>query len=376
MAQTSDIAGEAARPEDPKGVSTIELFFDLIFVFAVTRTSELLQADHSPAGSLMALVVFVPVFWLWVGTTMFANLSEVETVRGRAVFFAVALSGLAMALALPESYADRGLIFAGAYWWGRLVLLFAVRRHPLRRDFVTFPVGAFVTGPLLVVGALLPSQPRAWLWGLVAVVELAVPFVRRRQVARTPFHVGHLAERYGTFVIIALGETIVATGVAAAEEHDQWMALASAALGLAVCCGLWWTYFDLAAGAIERGLAAATVPIEIIRPVLSYGHLAFVAGIIGVAAGIGTAVREPLEPLAIDSAALVFGGTAIFLGAFGFTRWRLLHTLAVPRLTGACASCLLVLLAPHVPGLASLGALSLVLLAVNVADHHLFHPDR
>lgn len=218
---SADANRPPASPNDQeperRGVSTIELFFDLVFVFAVTRTSELLQEHHSWMGVAMAFVAFVPVFWLWVGTTMFANLTEVDNLRGRAVFFAVALSGMAMALALPEAYAHAGPLFAAAYWWGRIVLLLAVRHHRHRREFITFPVGAFITAPLLMVGAFLPETPRLGVWALAGLIDLATPLVLRRRVTGTPFNVDHLADRYGTFVIIALGETIVATGTAAAH---------------------------------------------------------------------------------------------------------------------------------------------------------------
>lgn len=168
-------------------------------------------------------------------------------------------------------------------------------------------------------------------------------------------------------MIIALGETVVATG--AALERTSTTALLALAAAFAVCCGLWWVYFDLAAGAIEDALEASHRKIEIVRTVLSYGHLCLVAGIIAVAAAIGTATREPLEHLHPDMAALLFGGTALYLATFGFTRWTLFRSVAVPRLCGALACLLLVLLSPHVAALWSLLALVAVLVAVNVGDH-------
>lgn len=137
----------ASDGEERSGASAIELFFDLIFVFAVTRTSQVLQDQDPWHGVLMAAIAFVPVYWLWVGTTTFANLSDVETTRNRIVYLGLALSGIGMALALPDAFADGGLLFALAYWIGRVVLLLAVARHPHRWEFITFPVGAFLTAP-------------------------------------------------------------------------------------------------------------------------------------------------------------------------------------------------------------------------------------
>lgn len=343
-----------------KGVSTIELFFDLIFVWAVTRTSELLQEDIAWLQVFRALVVFVPVCWLWVGTTMYANLTDVDNLRGRLSFFVVAFAGLGMALALPESFAEESTApwFAGAYWLGRLVLFAAVADHPRRREFITFPVGAFITGPLLMIGALVDAEWRLWIWGLAACIELVTPIIRRTLVAATPFATSHLADRYSTFVIIAIGETIVASGAAAGHHGIDWTEVVALALGFAVCCSMWWTYFDLASRAIDA-----------IRPVLSYGHLSFVVAIIAVAAGIGTAVQEPTEHLPLGIAALVCGGTALYLITFGFTRWQLACTLAIPRMTGAAACALLILLASALPAMGLLALLALVMLLVNVGDH-------
>ncbi len=115
---------EPSRPPGPpeKRVSWGELFFDLVFVFAVTETSTLLAQDHSVAGLVRALIVFVPVYWVWVGTSVQANLHDVDRPRLRLGIFAIALAGLFMALALPDVYGDRALLFAGSYWGARLVL--------------------------------------------------------------------------------------------------------------------------------------------------------------------------------------------------------------------------------------------------------------
>ncbi len=351
-----------------KKTTPLELFFDLVFVYAVTRSSELLQADHSAWGLLRAAVAFIPLYWLWVGMTMHANLHEVDVPKMRLVVFGVAASGLVMGLALPTAWEDQGLLFAGAYWAGRLLLWLAVHRSPDRAAFITFPIGAFITGPALVVGALLPGTPQLATWTLAAVLDLLVPLILRNRVAGARFHTDHLADRYSTFILIALGETIVATAIAATDDDITAPKLLTMAVAFVICCALWWTYFDLAAPAIERGLEAALVHIDLIRPVLSYGHLGFVAGIVGVAAAIGTAVRDPLTALHPDMAALLFGGAALYLATFGFTRWRLSHTVAVPRLAGAVACLLLAWAGQAVPAVWALVLLAAVQIAVIAGD--------
>lgn len=354
--------------ETEKKTTAVELFLDLVFVYAVTRTSELVQEDHTWLGVLRAVIVFVPVFWLWVGTTMHADLHDVDTWRGRPVVFLVAACGLVMSLALPGAWEHHALMFALAYWAGRLVLMASILRSPDRRSFVTFPVGAFLTGPLLVVGALLGEHLQLALWALVAVVDLAVPLVLRNRVVKTPFHVEHLAGRYSTFVIIAVGETIVATAAAAGEGPLTGLRLGTMGISFLVICCLWWTYFDLAAPAIEHGLHDADVAIDVIRPVLSYGHLAFTLGIIGIAAAVGDAVAEPAEHLHPDIAALLFGGAALYLATFGFTRRQLGKGLAVPRLSGAFACAVLAVLAPAMPAVWSLVLLAVVQFGVIAGD--------
>ena len=354
---------------EEKKVTWLELFFDLVFVFAVTRTSELVQDDHSWPGIVRAVIVFVPVYWAWVGTTMHANMHDVDTVRGRLGVFGVALCGLVLALALPTAWEETAMLFAAAYWAARIVLLLAIQGLPHRSAFGTFTVGAFVTGPAFVVGALLPDTARLLVWGLAALTDLGVPYLLRRRLASAPFEPGHLSERYGTFVIIALGETVVATGTAAAEHHLDAVRLAAMAAAFVVCCGLWWVYFVFSSRAIHDALESASARIEIIRPVLSYGHLGLVGGIIAIAAAIGHAVAEPDAALHLDVAALLFGGAALYMVTFAANRWRMFHTLATPRLIAAAVFVAAIALAPHVPAIWTLAALGVLLIALNVIEH-------
>ena len=352
-----------------KRVTWLELFFDLVFVFAVTSASELVHRDHSWLGVCRALTVFIPVFWVWVGGTMHANLHEVDTVRGRLGMFAVAFCGLVLGLSLPGTFEGTAVWFGGTYWAARLGLLLAIQGLPHRAVFTTFTVGAFLTGPLFVVGALLPSAARTVVWAVAALTDLSVPFLMRKRLSSAPFEASHVAERFGLFVIIALGETVVATGAAAAEHELDALRLAALAAAFAVCCGLWWVYFVFSAPAIHRAIESSTARIEIIRPVLSYGHLVLIAGIIGVAAAIGTTVRNPGKPLHTDVAALLFTGACVYLGAFAFTRWHMFHTLATPRLVAAAACLGLIALAPKLPAVASVAMLAVLLIVLNVVEH-------
>jgi low temperature requirement protein LtrA len=159
--------GEAAAPE--KRVSWAELFFDLVFVFAVTEVSSLVERDPTWGGALRALIVFVPLYWAWVGTTIQANLRDVSTPLRRMAVFAIALGGLFMALAVPEAYHSRALLLACAYWATRLVLGLVLAGGGVRvvRQINPITVSMVVTGPLLVVGALCHGSVREGVWGLL-----------------------------------------------------------------------------------------------------------------------------------------------------------------------------------------------------------------
>lgn len=352
---------------DERKVSWVELFFDLVFVYAVTRTAEMLRDDASAPGIARAAIAFVPVYWTWVGTTMLANLRGVDRQRDRIGVLGVALTSLFMAIALPEAWHGSGLLFAGAYWAGRLVLLCLVARGPLRRAFTSFTVAACLTGPLLVCGALVTGAPRAGLWALAAAIDLSVPMVVRSRLASVPFDAGHLTERFATLVIIALGETVVST--AGGAEHGRPDQLVAVALAFVVTCGLWWVYFAFGPGTIEQQLRASSARIEIIRPVLSYGHLCLAGGIIAVASAIGRGVDDPREPLATPELRLLLGGVVLYLLTFAATRWRMLHTLAVPRLTASAACLVLVPLGVHLPARTTFALLGAILVALNLVEH-------
>ena len=153
-----------------------ELFFDLVFVFAVTEVSTLLAHDRSGAGLLRAVIVFVPCYWLWVGTSIQVNQRDINRPSLRLAVFAVALAGIFMALAIPRAYTGLGLLFALAYWAGRIVLGAGMLRDAARSGVLPvnpFTLSMAVTGPLLVIGALLPAGPREAVWAVAAALDLA-----------------------------------------------------------------------------------------------------------------------------------------------------------------------------------------------------------
>jgi low temperature requirement protein LtrA len=356
------------EPEPEKRVTWAELFFDLVFVFAVTQVSALLRHDDSPAGILRALIVFVPVWWAWVGTTIHANRHDVDTTHDTLGIFTVGLGSLGLALAVPGAYADRGLLFGGSYLFLRLVLAVLVFREWRGIAVNSFSVGALVTGPLLLAGGLVHGTPRVVLWALAAATDLLTPWLLRNRLAVVRFDVSHLPERFGLFLIIALGESLVQVGVTASAGPLTAPRLAATVAAYVLACALWWVYFVFAARAVRYAMGEATIHAELIRPVFSYGHLLFICGIIAVAVGLAETEADPGRPLGTATAGLLAGGCALYLATFGYTRWRMFRRVSWTRL-GAAALCLAVLpFARFVPGLAVLIALAVVTVGLNVTE--------
>jgi low temperature requirement protein LtrA len=354
-----------------KRVDWAELFFDLVFVVAVTRVSTVLEHDHTWGGLLRALIVFVPIYWTWVGTAIQTNLNDVTRPYLRLRVFAVALAGIFMALSLPEAYDGLALLFACAYWGGRILLgvgVFRAAWQAGRAPINPFVVSMVVSGPMLVVGALCAGDIRELIWGLAALLDLSTPTLLRGRLRNMHFDAGHLAERFGLFLLIALGESVVAIGTSTSFTHPGVVDVVAIAAAFALSCGLWWVYFHFAADAMRYSLATARVQLDITRLVLSYGHLAFIGAVIVVSVGLRESIAAPSEHLSWAVTGLLFGGTALYLATFGFTRWAMFRLVSWTRLTAAAAVLVLMPISPQVPAVAALLGLALVLAVLNVVE--------
>ncbi|MEV4560669.1 low temperature requirement protein A [Kitasatospora sp. NPDC049285] len=355
---------------EEKRVTWAELYFDLVFVFAVTQVSGLLHHHHDWAGVGRALVAFVPVYWCWVGTTVQANIRDVDNARDRIGIFAVGLAGLFMALALPGAFGPRGVLFGAAYWAARLVLLGLMARQVRRIWIGPYGVAGFLTGPLLLLGGLAGSPLRETLWALAAATDLAAPLAFRRHLARVDYHPGHLPERFGLFLLVALGESIVGIGAPVAGAPLHAGQLASVAVAFVISCALWWQYFGYAADAMRYALETAVSRRDVMRQVFSYGHLALIAGVITVAVGFAETVARPGGVLGDGALGLLYGGSVLYLLSFSYTRKMMFGMISPTRLAAAAVvSALLavLLLTPlhRLPALAVLVLLAVVLVGLN-----------
>ncbi|WIM97515.1 low temperature requirement protein A [Actinoplanes oblitus] len=351
-----------------KRVTWAELLFDLVFVFAVTQVSHLLHDHHSWSGVGHALVVFVPIYWVWVGTTVHANTHDVDNAGDRLGVFAMGAASLFMALAVPYAYQDRGVLLGAGYWAARLILAALVFRGWRNIPINTFSVAACVTGPLMLAGGLAEGDVRLGLWTAAAIIDLLTPRLVRRRLMSVRFEPHHLPERFGLFLIIALGESVVAIGGVAVDEPVTASSLLAVTAAYALICALWWVYFSFASDAMRHALDIARVQTDVVRGVLAYGHLLFLGGIIAVAVGLSEVVAHPVTHLHLDAAALLFGGTALYLVTFAWNRWRMFRVFGWGRAAAGLAAALLLPLALVTPAVVAVLTLVGVLVVLNVAE--------
>ena len=316
-------------------VSNLELFFDLIFVFAVTQLSHFLLADLSFSGAYKTAMLFAAVWWAWMFTTWATNWVDPERAPNRLMLGGVMLASLIMSSAIPAALGASGLAFAISYvavQVGRTVYvsrIMAAENAAGSRNLVRVAVWFTATSPLWLWGAIQPDVTlRVGMWSAALAIEYCGPFARfavpglgRSQLEDWDISGSHMAERCGLFIIIALGEGLViigATYAAAKGQPGLNLALFNAFVG---AFAMWWLYFDMGARRGARHIEQHALPGLIARQAFTYWHIPIVAGIIVMAVGDELLLAHPLAPVAASFVAVVYTGTALFLlGLAAFKR--------------------------------------------------------
>ena len=355
-----------------------ELFFDLVLVFAVTQTAHVL-GHHTSIGTLgHALVLLAPLWWGWVGVTILVNTVE-ENNAQRLVLFGSGLCIFLMAVAAPAALDQpRGaaMVFAGAHLLLRIVLLVAVTRtNGFATTINPFSIG-LVTGIAIFASAPLPEHSRIWVWTGALVVQLGAPLLYSRGVRNRTIGVSHLAERFGLFIIIALGESVVDAGAQASATGLDPAVVTTLVLAFMVGLGLWWIYFHRSARLIEYALSTMPSPGLIVRDVLSYGHFALVTGLVAVAVGLGHSVADPGHTAHGVAAALAPGGAALFMVALVVNRWRMLGNVATTRVVPAIALIAIALTSSLLPAIVVVALTAAVLVTANIVEQLVAAPGR
>ena len=361
--------------------TTLELFYDLVFVFAVTQVSHLLLRNLTWEGAGQAAIVLLVVWWSWNYTTWVTNELDPESIVVRLLLIALMLGSLLMAIAIPEAFGDKALLFAASYvaiQVGRhLFLTFVaadrgtIERHRAGRILIWF----VAAGALWIAGAITDDGARTALWLAAVALDYGAPLVTfwipgREPLTPEAWEVGteHFAERFQLFIIIALGESIVITGATTADLDLTTARVAAFALAFLATAALWWLYFNLVANIAQRRLAQAENRTIMARDAYTYLHVVIVAGILLSAVGDELVIAHPTEALPDAEVIAVVCGPALYLLAHVALRLRMTGTISPRRLAGAVACLAIGAVGTFAPALVVAALLLGVLVAVIVAD--------
>ena len=347
-------------------VTPLELFFDLVFVLALTQCTALMAAHPTWEGILQGLLVLGVMWWSWTGYAWLTSVIEPEEGAVRIAIFAAMAAFLVAALCIPRAFGSEALALACAYAVVRAahiaLFLIASRDNPgLRRSTAGLAVSTAIAVGLLLVASAADGGLQIAIWCLALALDLGGPFFFG--VEGWKVIPGHFAERHGLIIIIALGESIVAIGVGAGLAVDVGVVTA-AVLGVAVAAAMWWLYFDVVALVARRRFMRAAEGRErnaLARDSYSYIHLPMIAGIVLVALGMKKTLAHVDDPLKIVTATAMLGGAALYLLAHVAFRLRNLRTLNKQRLVCAGLLVALIPLALELPALATLSILAGVL---------------
>ncbi len=362
--------------------STLELFYDLVFVFAITQVSHLLLEHLTWVGVLQSLIILLAVYWSWNYTTWTTNELDTETVPVRLLLLALMLVSLLMSVAIPEAFEAHALLFAGSY------VAIQVGRHSFLA-FVAAGSGTVereragriltwfvVAGVLWIAGALVDGPGGVVLWLAALALDYCAPLVTywvpgRRHLAPATWNVGteHFAERFGLFIILALGESIVITGATTSELDLGAARIVAFIMAFLSSAAIWWLYFTSVASLGEHYLEISDNRTALARDAYTLLHVVFVAGIILSAVGDELVIAHPTEVLPPYEVAAVAAGPAIYLLAHTLFRYRLTGTVGIRKPLGTMGCVAVGFVGLAVPALAFAGLLIAVLVALIWSDY-------
>jgi low temperature requirement protein LtrA len=382
LAETASPVPPLLRDRDRSGaqrVTNIELFFDLVYVFAVTQLSHYLLHHATVAGAAQAGLLLAMVWLVWSYTTWVTNWLDPDLMAVRLLLVALMLISLAMSASLPRAFGDLGLWIGGAYavqQIGRTVfMVIALRGHPLEANFQRILAWCVASSALAVAGGLAHGHARVLLWlGSVCIDLLGgvagfwTPGLGRSRTSDWTIEGGHFAERCQAFILIALGESLVIIGATLSGVKVTTAAVTSFVVAFAGAVALWWLYFDQSAEAAAQKIARSDDPGRLGRSAYHLIHPVMVAGIIVCAAADEQVLSDPGQAASTAAAWMVLGGPALFLAghaAFKLVVWRFVSW---PRLAGIAGLGLLAPAARAIPALALAACAAILVTAVAASD--------
>jgi low temperature requirement protein LtrA len=361
-----------------------ELFFDLVYVFAVTQLSHHLLDDITWARAAETAFMLIALYWAWTYTTWMTNWFDPDTVPVRLVLVFVMMASLLMAVAIPQGFDDYALLFACAYSGlqiGRNSFVVAVTpRGEFNQNFRQILTWSLLSAPLWVAGGIVDSEALRWvLWlcalGLDLAAPLAtywVPGVGGTPMSQWQIEGAHFGERFQLFVIIALGESIVLAAATASDTGLSVEVVSALLLAFLSSTALWWLYFGQVAGTVLERIRMATIEErgQIGRDIYTYLHLPIIAGIVLVAVGDELVIAHPMDDLHEAGALVALGGPALFLAGLMACAARLGDAQSRPRLIAFVVLLAAVPFAGDVDGLVVTALITVLLAVLVVAEQY------
>jgi low temperature requirement protein LtrA len=358
---------------DGERVTPLELFFDLVFVLAITQCTALMAHEPTWTGVARGMVVLGLFWWTWVGYAWLTSVLDPEEGIVRLAMFAAMAAVLIAALAIPHSFGDQALTLAIAYGVVRLghIALFTIasQDQPALRHSVAGLAGGTAVGVgLVILGSFFDPSTQLAIWIIALALDVAEPlFFGAEGWQLVP---GHFAERHGLIILVALGESVVALGVGA-DSGLSAKEITAAVLGIALVTAMWWAYFDyVSITAVQRleDAERGRVQNTLARDAYSILHFPLVAGIVLVAFGLHEALAHVDKPLEFVPAFGLAGGLGIYLLAHVCFRYRCFHTIKWQRLIAGLVSFAVIPLVHEVDALPALGIVTAIAIALNTYE--------
>lgn len=367
-----------------RGETNIEVFFDLVYAFAVTQLSHHLLNHATIGGALQTVLLLTMVWWGWLMTVAVTNWLNPNHVAVRLLLLSLMLVSLVMSASLPDAFGDRGLAVGGAYATlqiGRgLFTVLALRGDRLRRNVERVLTWSIVGGAFAVGGGVVHGHFRELLWVCAVGIEILggmvgnyTPGLGRSTTREWDIEGAHIAERCQSFVMIALGESIVVIGAGlAGHAAVSPSELAALVIAFAGAVAIWWIYF--ARGAIEaaRVLGASPDPGRLGRDAYALIHPVMIGGIIAVAAGDSGVLANPLANASVATTTMLLGGTMLFLAGHAMFKWALWQVRSWTRVVAIAVLAVLAMVGPLLPALAVEACAAGIVILVAATDQYLY----
>jgi low temperature requirement protein LtrA len=384
------------QDQEQASVTPLELFFDLVFVFALTQVTAFMADELSWHGIFRGVLVTMLLWWAWTAYAWLANVVSAEERPLKLAILAGMSAMFVLALCIPEAFDDapgglRGpVVLAVCYLVFRLmhlVMFLIISREDagLRSQVFRFAPSVVASSVVLLVASQFEGWLQTSLWVLALVADYVGTALAGFSGWRLPAP-GHFSERHGLIIIVALGESIVAIGVGVAQEPISWVIIVASVLGLVLASAMWWAYFDVSALLGEHALAnePAETRARLARNAYSFAHLPLAVGILLVAFGLKEVLlyvsdssdHSLTDPLPSVPLAALVGGVIIYLLGHVIFKWLTNHTISIVRLAAAAALLLAIPLIAAVPALAQLAVVAILVTCAVLVESVVFAESR